>query len=130
MTRRTEQIGEAIREAVAEIVGHGLKDPRIGFVTITRVEVGPDLRQARVLFGVLGDRASREKTEAGLRQAAGFIRREVGRRIRLRHTPELSFQYDVGIEATDRVARLLEETETENEGHGDTESQRRPEDED
>jgi ribosome-binding factor A len=109
MTRRTDQVGEALREAVAEIIGHGLKDPRIGFVTITRVEVTPDLRTAKVLFGVLGDMAQREKTLAGLRAAAGFIRREIGRRIQIRHTPELTFQYDVGIEATDRVARLLDE---------------------
>jgi ribosome-binding factor A len=110
MSRRTDQVGEAIRETVAEIVGRSLKDPRIGFVTITRVEVTPDLRQARVLFGVLGDKAQREKTLAGLQQAAGFIRREIGRRIQIRHTPELTFQYDVGLEATERVARLLEET--------------------
>jgi ribosome-binding factor A len=113
MSRRTEQISEAIREAVAEIVGRGLKDPRIGFVTITRVEVGPDLRQARVLFGVLGDKATRDKTLAGLQAAAGYIRREIGRRVQLRHTPELSFQYDIGIEATDRVARLLQESGAE-----------------
>jgi ribosome-binding factor A len=111
VSRRTDQIGEAIREEVASIISQGLKDPRIGFVTITRAEVTPDLRHAKILFGVLGDRAQRDKTEAGLRQAAGFIRREVGKRLRLRFTPELTFQYDVGIEATDRVARLLEETQ-------------------
>jgi ribosome-binding factor A len=122
MTRRTEQIGEAIREEVARILSHGLKDPRIGFVTITRAEVTPDLRHARILFGVLGDAAQRDKTEKGLRQAAGFIRREVGQRLKLRYTPELTFQYDVGIEATDRVARLLEETQRpSSEGGGDEE---------
>jgi ribosome-binding factor A len=111
MSRRTDQVGEAIREGVAELV-LALKDPRIGFVTITRVEVTPDLKHAKVLFGVLGDAAQREKTLAGLRQAAGFMRRELGRSIRLRYTPMLSFQYDVGLEATDRVARLLDETRT------------------
>ena len=131
MTRRTEQIGEAIREEVAGIVGRGLKDPRIGFVTITRAEVTPDLRHARILFGVLGDAAQRDKTEAGLRQAAGFIRREVGKRLRLRYTPELTFQYDVGIEATHRVARLLEETQGrpgETEDREDTEDPKGHED--
>jgi ribosome-binding factor A len=113
LSRRTDQIGEAIRESVAEIVARGLKDPRIGFVTITRVEATADLRTARVLFSVLGDKAAQDKTLAGLRQAAGYIRREVGRRIQLRHTPELSFHYDVGIAATDRVAKLLEESTTE-----------------
>jgi ribosome-binding factor A len=112
MSRRTEQIGEAIREEVASIISQGLKDPRIGFVTITRAQVTPDLRHAKIFFGVLGDTAQRDKTQAGLRQAAGFIRREVGKRLKLRFTPELTFQYDVGIDATDRVARLLEETQT------------------
>ncbi len=121
MTRRTEQIGEAVREEVAQIISQGLKDPRIGFVTITRAEVTPDLRHAKVFFGVLGDKAQRDKTAAGLRQAAGFIRREVGKRLRLRFTPELVFHYDTGIDATDRVARLLAETQPNaTEEHKDT----------
>jgi ribosome-binding factor A len=109
MSRRTDQIGEAIREAVAEILTYGLKDPRIGFVTITRVEVTPDLRTARVMFGVLGDQKQRDKTLAGLTAAAGYLRREIGRRVQMRYTPALTFQYDAGIEATDRIARLLQE---------------------
>lgn len=87
----------------------GLKDPRIGFVTVTRVALTADLRLARVSVGVLGDQAQRDKTMAGLRQASGFLRRELGRRLSVRHTPELSFQYDQGLDATDRVAKLLEE---------------------
>ena len=121
MTRRTNQLGEAIREEVANLIAHGLKDPRIGFVTITRAEVTPDLRYARVYFGVLGDKAQREKTLAGLSQAAGFIRREVGKRVRLRHVPELVFQYDAGLEATDRVARILEENALASAPEGDGE---------
>jgi ribosome-binding factor A len=109
LSRRTDQVGEAIRETVAEIISQGLKDPRVGFVTITRVEATPDLRTARVLFSVLGDKAQKEKTLAGLQAAAGYIRREIGRRIQIRYTPELKFQYDIGIDATDRVARILEE---------------------
>ena len=109
MSRRTERLAEEIREEVAQIIGSGLKDPRIGFVTVIRVDLTPDLRTARVFVGVLGDRAQREKTMAGLAQASGFIRREVGRRIRVRHTPELLFKYDTGLDATDRVAQLLEE---------------------
>lgn len=110
MSRRTNRLGEEIREEVARIIGSGLKDPRIGFVTVIRVDLGADLRTARVFVGVLGDAAQRDKTMAGLAQAAGFIRREVGRRIRIRHTPELQFKYDTGLDATDRVAHLLEET--------------------
>ena len=86
-----------------------LKDPRIGFVTVTRVEVPTDLRQARVFVGVLGSEADREKTLTGLGQAAGFMRRGLGQKLRLRHTPELTFVYDEGLEAHDRIARLLAE---------------------
>ena len=108
--RRSERLGEEIREAVARIIADGLNDPRIGFVTVTRVDLTADLRHARIFVGVLGDAAQRDKTLAGLKQAAGFVRRELGRRIRVRHTPELVFQYDSGLDATDRVAQIIEET--------------------
>lgn len=117
MSRRTERLGEEIREEVARIVVSGLKDPRIGFVTIIRVDLTADLRTARVHVGVLGSEADREKSLAGLQQAAGFIRREVGRRLHVRHTPELIFRYDEGLDATERVAQLLEETKAA-EGRG------------
>ena len=107
--RRTERLAEEIREAVAVIIGRELKDPRIGFVTVTWVELTADLRTARIHVGVLGDSGQREKTLVGLRQAAGFVRREVGRRVRMRHTPELSFHFDAGLEATERVARILDQ---------------------
>jgi ribosome-binding factor A len=113
VSRRTERLGEEIREGVAEILAGGLKDPRIGFVTVTRVSLTPDLRTARVHVGVLGDASQRDKTMAGLRQAAGFVRRGLGQRLRVRHTPELLFEYDAGLDATDRVARLLEEVRAE-----------------
>ena len=116
MSRRTNRLAEEIRAEVAGIIGSGLKDPRIGFVTVIRVDLTADLRTARVFVGVLGDEAQRAKSLAGLGQAAGFIRREVGRRIRIRHTPELLFKYDTGLDATDRVARLLEETRAEGDG--------------
>jgi ribosome-binding factor A len=109
LTRRTERLGEEFREEIAKMIGGQLKDPRIGFVTVTRVEVGADLRQAKVFVGVLGTPAEREKTLVGLRQAAGFMRRSLGQKLRLRHTPELTFVYDEGLEAHDRIARLLAE---------------------
>jgi len=107
-TRRNERLAEEIREDVARIVGQ-LKDPRIGFVTVTRVELTPDLRTAHVYIGILGGGPDREKTLVGLRQAAGFVRRELGRRLHVRHTPEIAFHYDEGLDATERVARLLDE---------------------
>lgn len=106
---RSQRLAEEIREEVARIIGGGLKDPRIGFVTVTRVSLTADLRMARIYVGVLGDEAQHQRTLAGLRQAAGFVRRELGKRVRVRHTPELLFQYDEGLDATDRVAQLLEE---------------------
>ncbi len=109
MTRRSERLGEEIREEIALIVGRGLKDPRIGFVTITRVSLSGDLRVARVYVGVLGESDQRSETMAGLKSAAGYVRRELGRRVRLRHTPELLFHYDAGLDATERVAQLLDE---------------------
>jgi ribosome-binding factor A len=107
--RRTERLAGQIHEELARMIMAGLKDPRIGFVTVTRVALTEDLRLARISVGVLGDQAQRAKTMAGLRQAAGFLRRELGKRLRVRHTPELAFEYDEGLDATDRVARLLEE---------------------
>ena len=109
MSRRTERLGEEIREEVALLIAGELKDPRIGFVTVTRVEVTPDLRTARIYVGVLGTEKQRTTSLAGLKQGAGFLRRALGRTLRLRYTPELVFQYDEGLEASDRVAKLLAE---------------------
>ena len=109
MGRRPERLAEEIREEVARMVGSELKDPRLGFVTVVRVELAHDLGYARVHVGVLGDEREREKSLAALRSAAGFVRRELGRRLRIHHTPEIDFRYDKGLEATDRVARLLQE---------------------
>jgi ribosome-binding factor A len=105
---RTNRVGEEFREVLAEEILK-LKDPRVGFVTVTRTDMTPDLRSVRVHIGVLGDAHQRTRTLQGLAQAAGFIRRELGRRLRIRHTPEVSFQYDEGLDATDRVAQLLDQ---------------------
>jgi len=109
VSRRTERLAEEIREEVALLIASELKDPRIGFVTVTRVEVTPDLRTARIYVGVLGTEKQRTTSLAGLKQGAGFLRRALGRTLRLRYTPELVFQYDEGLEASDRVAKLLAE---------------------
>jgi ribosome-binding factor A len=110
MTRRNERLAEEIREEAARIIASELKDPRIGFVTVTRVELTADLRLARIHVGVLGGEADRARTMSGLTASAGFLRRELGRRLRVRHTPEVQFRYDTGLDATDRVAQLLAES--------------------
>ena len=109
MRRRSERLAEEIREEVARMIASELKDPRLGFVTVTRVELAHDLGYAKVHVGVLGSEAEREKSLVALRSAAGFMRRELGRRLRVHHTPEIDFRYDKGLDATDRVARLLQE---------------------
>lgn len=108
-TRRTERLAGQIRDELATMIASELKDPRIGFVTVTRVDLAEDLTVARVKVGVLGGPPERDKTMSALRQAAGFMRRELGRRLRVRHSPELAFEYDRGLDATDRVARLLDQ---------------------
>jgi ribosome-binding factor A len=86
-------------------------------VTITDVEVTPDVKQAKVYFTVLGGKEAREEAQAGLRSAAGWLRRELGRRVRLRHVPELIFRYDRSLERGERISAILDEL-----GFGDEES--------
>jgi ribosome-binding factor A len=107
--RRPERLAGEMREEIARMIAFELKDPRLGFVTVTRVELAHDLRYARVHVGVMGSDAERDKSLAALKSAAGFVRRKLGRRLRIHHTPEIDFRYDKGIDATDRVARLLAE---------------------
>lgn len=107
--RRNERLAEEIREEVARIVGGAMKDPRLGFVTITRVALTADLRTARVLVSVMGNPKERAKSMGILHRASGFVRRELGRRLSIRHTPEVVFQYDEGLDNSERVARLLDE---------------------
>jgi ribosome-binding factor A len=109
MGRRPQRLAEEIREEVARMIASELKDPRLGFVTVTRVELTSDLCYARVHVGVLGSEQERDKSLAALKSAAGFVRREIGRRLRVRHSPEIDFRYDKGLDATDRVAQLLRE---------------------
>ena len=110
MSRRSERLADELREQVAELLRDQVKDPRIGFITITRVELTGDLGFARVFVGVLGDETQRRRSLEGLKQAAGFLRRQLARRLRIYQVPELRFQYDTGLDATDRVAALLRET--------------------
>lgn len=123
MTRRTQRVGEAMREAIGEIVQRRLKDPRIGFVTITAVRVTPDLSKAHVYYTVLGDEEAQEATREGLESAKPFLRTEAGRRVRLKTLPELEFHFDEAVEHGQRIDALL------NEIHADEDEGSGPEDE-
>jgi ribosome-binding factor A len=119
MGRRPARLGEAIRDEVAQMVSFELKDPRIGLATVTRVEVTPDLGHARVHVSVTGSEAERKATLAALRNSAGFVRRELAQRLGIRQVPEVDFRYDKGLEATERVAQLLDEEKRAAAGTGD-----------
>lgn len=109
MSFHRARFADAVRDGVAEILSRGLKDPRVGFVTVTRVELTSDQSLARVYVGVLGDAAQRRRSLEGLAHSAGFVRRELGQRLRSRTLPELRFVLDVGLDNADRVAQVLEE---------------------
>ncbi|HHY33647.1 MAG TPA: 30S ribosome-binding factor RbfA [Firmicutes bacterium] len=112
---RVERVAEAIRSEVADILAREIKDPRLGFATVTDVEVSDDLRHVKIFVSVMGDKAQVDETMAALESATGFVRSEIGRRIRLRHTPEIVFRYDTSIKRGARVFELLKEIQSEKE---------------
>ena len=113
--RRPEQVGELVRQVIAEALTREVRDPRIGLVTLTRVETSPDLSHARVFVAVPGDtaEAEQERVLAGLRSAAGFLRGKVARALSTRITPELHFELDRGAEHAARINTLLAELRPE-----------------
>lgn len=109
MFKRSEKVGEAVHKIVTELIIKGLKDPRIGFVTITGVKVTDDMRYATVYFTVFGDNEARKGTEAGLNSARGYIRREMGKQLSLRYVPEILFKYDISTDTGNRIDELMRE---------------------
>lgn len=110
---RRERLATAIRHELSELLLREVKDPRLAGVVVTAVELAGDMKSARAFFSVVGD-AERERQAAdGLHQAAGYLRRELGRRMRLHEPPQLEFRRDLGFERADRVQRLLDELEIE-----------------
>jgi ribosome-binding factor A len=107
MTRRTRQVGELLKEEVDDIIRKEMDDPRLGFWSITRVDVPADLRSARVYISVLGTDAERAETIAAMRAAAGFIRRHLKPRLRMRQIPELEFRDDRSIEYAATITKTL-----------------------
>ena len=106
---RMRRVNEAMREVLSDAITQDLKDPRVGFVTVTAVDTSPDLRHARVYVSVLGDEKQRRLTMDALQAAHGFLQRRVAAELRLKHTPRLDFHYDDTAERADRVERLLGE---------------------
>ena len=106
---RMRRVNEAVREVVSAHIAGDLKDPRIGFVTVTAVDTSPDLRRARVYVSVLGDEAERERALEGLASSRGFLQAKVNEELHLKRTPALSFEYDPSIDQGVRLRRLIEE---------------------
>lgn len=113
---RQTRVGDQIRVELAELIAREVKDPGIGFLTITHVKVTPDLQQARVYYTTLGDEAARKDTAKALRRALPFLRRQVGQRLRLRRVPELEFFFDESIEKQDRIEKILQDISAERAG--------------
>lgn len=111
--RRAERLADQIRVEVAEMIAAELKDPRIGFATVTGVNMSADLRHARLAVSVLGSADAQQKSLEGLNSAVGYIRHELGRRLRLRRTPELTFVLDHEAEDNARLEMLLQKLKNE-----------------
>lgn len=119
-SQRVQRIREEIKKEASDII-RKLKDPRVGFVTVTDVEVSGDLRHVKIFVSVLGDESSKEATMEALTRATGHIRTEIGQRIRLRHTPEIQIRPDESIARGARIFELLREVNPANPKESGTE---------
>jgi len=108
-TARMRRVNEVIREVLGAAITTEMKDPRIGFVTVTDVDTSADLRAARVYVSVLGNEDEREKTLEGLRSAHGFLQSKIGDELSMKRTPTLTFHYDESVERGARLSRLLDQ---------------------
>ena len=108
---RMRRVDEAMREVLSDAITQDIKDPRVGFVTVTAVDTSPDLRSARVHVSVFGDETQRKLSLDGLRSAHGYLQKRVARELRMKHTPTLEFLYDDTPERADRLTRILKRDE-------------------
>jgi ribosome-binding factor A len=111
MSQRTQRVDELLRQEIGTLLAKEVQDPRIGFVTITDVETSPDLRHAKVWVSVIGGKADRDEAVRGLQQAMGYVRHELGQRLRIKRIPELHVRLDDSAERGTRVLHLLNELE-------------------
>ena len=108
-TERMRRVNEALREVLSARIAGGLKDPRVGFVTVTAVDTRPDLRHARVYVSVLGSEEERDETLEGLGSSSGYLQATIARELRMKRTPTLEFVHDPSIDQGFRISELLEE---------------------
>ncbi|OGO43048.1 MAG: ribosome-binding factor A [Chloroflexi bacterium RBG_16_58_8] len=115
MSHRIERVNTLIRREISELIQHQLRDPRLdAFVAVTEVVTSPDLKFARIYISSIGGQQEKDKVLGVLNAAAGYLRTELARNVQLRHTPELSFHWDNSIEHGDRILRLLDQVNAEN----------------
>ena len=114
MSSRMRRVNESVRAVLAEAIGE-LKDPRIGFITVTGVDTSTDLRQATVFVSVLGSERKRERSLAGLEAASGVLQGRIASELRMKRTPQLTFQYDPSVEQGVRMSKLIDELVTDDE---------------
>jgi len=119
---RSDRVVEQIRRELADLIRLEVKDPRVTFVTLTAVEITPDYTHAKVFYTTLIPREQREALERGLKRSAGFLRRELGKRVRIHHTPELHFVYDGSVERGNELSRLIDEAVESDRKNGQEES--------
>ncbi len=121
---RPDRVADQIRSELASLLAREVHDPGIGFVTLTRVQVSPDLQVAKVMYTTLGDQKAQTASAKALERAAPFLRRQLGSRLRLRRSPELRFLYDDSVAGQDRIERILNELHAENSDATDPKSTR------
>lgn len=114
-SRRQDRVGALIQRELSEIIQRSVKDPRVAFCTVTQADVSPDLKYVDVKVSVIGDEAQKDKTLAGLKSAAGFLRREIGNRLTLRYSPELRFAIDESADYLFKIDGLLKSVASEDE---------------
>jgi len=107
-TGRPQKLADLVQRELSDLIAHDMRDPRVGMVTITSVDVSPDLSHAKVFFTLL-DKGKLEDTQRGLKRSAGFLPSQLARRIKLYTTPELRFEYDESVERGDRLSRLIDQ---------------------
>ena len=112
-SRRRERVQSLLQSRVSEIIIHELVDPRMGFVTVTRTEVSPDLREAKVFVSIIGDAGEVSKTFAGLEHAAGYVRRRIGDSMETKMTPRVQFVLDDSVKKSVRISELLRQISNE-----------------